>query len=101
MSLRGRLTLLYVSIVGGILLLFGLAVYISVSQTIKEQLDDALRRAARQVYASTDFKADGQVQVVGLMTMRLLVRLDDHASTCRELTKGRAGRPPYLSFIHL
>ncbi|HNT26134.1 MAG TPA: HAMP domain-containing sensor histidine kinase [Anaerolineales bacterium] len=73
MSLRGRLTLLYVSIVGGILLLFGLAVYISVSQTIKEQLDDALRRAARQVYASTDFKADGQVQVVGLMTMDLPV----------------------------
>ncbi len=73
MSLRGRLTLLYVSIVGGILLLFGLAVYISVSQTIKEQLDDALRRAARLVYAVTDFDASGQVQINGLIGLDLPV----------------------------
>jgi len=49
MSLRARLTLLSTSIVGGILLIFGMAVYISVSVTLTNQVDSTLTRAASQI----------------------------------------------------
>ena len=42
MSLRARLAVLYTAIVGGILLLFGTAVYVSVSVTLTNQVDDIL-----------------------------------------------------------
>jgi heavy metal sensor kinase len=63
MSLRSRLTLLYTTIVGGILLLFGLAVYSSVSLTVTHQLDDALRIRAETVYTNTKVDATGHLQV--------------------------------------
>ena len=49
MSLRARLTLLSTSIVGGILLIFGMAVYISISLTLTNQVDSTLTRAASQI----------------------------------------------------
>ena len=63
MSLRTRLTLLYTTIVGGILLLFGLAVYYSVSQTVIHQLDENLRIRAETVYTNTHVDSDGQLHV--------------------------------------
>jgi two-component system, OmpR family, sensor kinase len=52
MSLRARLTLLYSSIVGGILLLFGTAVYVAVSASLTGQLDARLVYAANNVLIS-------------------------------------------------
>jgi hypothetical protein len=52
MSLRARLALLYTSIVGGILFLFGMAVYVSVSVTLTNQVDDTLAWAANQIVRS-------------------------------------------------
>jgi len=49
MSLRARLALLNTSIVGGILLIFGMAVYISVSTSLTRQLDAKLVWAATNV----------------------------------------------------
>lgn len=49
MSLRARLALLYTSIVGGILFLFGMAVYITVSATLLRQVDARLEGAAESV----------------------------------------------------
>lgn len=49
MSLRTRLALLYTSIVGGILFLFGTAVYISVDLTLTDQVDETLARVAFQI----------------------------------------------------
>ena len=49
MSLRARLALLSTSIVGGILFLFGMAVYVSVSVTLTNQVDNTLARAASQI----------------------------------------------------
>src|SRR4030067_180317 len=63
MSLRSRLTLLYTTIVGGILLLFGLAVYYSVSLTVIHQLDDTLRIRAETVYMNTLIDGIGNLQV--------------------------------------
>ena len=52
MSLRTRLTLLYSSLVGGILLLFGVAVYVSVSSTIRNELDGDLRATGNEIIAN-------------------------------------------------
>jgi two-component system OmpR family sensor kinase len=52
MSLRARLALLYTSIVGGILFLFGMAVYVSVSITLTNQVDDTLAWVASQIINS-------------------------------------------------
>jgi len=49
MSLRARLTLLYISIVGGILFIFGTVVYVSVSIILTNQVDNTLSLAASQV----------------------------------------------------
>ncbi|HEX7976855.1 MAG TPA: HAMP domain-containing sensor histidine kinase [Anaerolineales bacterium] len=53
MSLRARLALLYTSIVGGILLLFGVAVYLSVSITLINQMDNTLVRVTYNVLDKT------------------------------------------------
>jgi signal transduction histidine kinase len=77
MSLRARLALLYTSIVGGILFLFGMAVYVSVSVTLTDQVDDTLAWAATQIVRSVragtlgvalpelDLFADVYIQVWG------------------------------------
>ena len=79
MSLRARLAFLSTSIVGGILLIFGMAVYISVSITLTNQVDDILVRAATQVVGikrrfawgvflpELDLFADVYIQVWGKM----------------------------------
>jgi two-component system OmpR family sensor kinase len=59
MLLRSRLTLLYTSIVGGILILFGIAVYYSVSLTVTHQLDDTLKTWAEIVYMNTHIDESG------------------------------------------
>lgn len=46
MSLRARLAFLYTTIVGGILFIFGMAVYVSVSATLINQVDAKLEEAA-------------------------------------------------------
>ena len=67
MSLRARLALLYISIVGGILLLFGLAVYISVSVTLVNQVDSTLSRTATDIIHSTHVdESAGDLTVVTL-----------------------------------
>jgi len=59
MSLRARLAMLYTSIVGGILFLFGMAVYITVSSTLTRQVDARLRAAAQTILVSVQADALG------------------------------------------
>jgi two-component system, OmpR family, sensor kinase len=66
MSLRGRLTLLYTSLVGGILLLFGIAIYFTVSTTLTNQIDDLLRRTAEEIYTNARVDSIGQLNVIML-----------------------------------
>ncbi len=63
MSLRSRLTLLYSSIVGGILLLFGIAVYVSVSSTVIHELDDTLRIRAETVRLNIHMDENGDLNI--------------------------------------
>ncbi len=73
MSLRARLAVLYTAIVGGILLLFGTAVYVSVSVTLTNQVDDILSRTADNVIRTTkiDTLSQEDLSVVILPTLDL------------------------------
>jgi two-component system OmpR family sensor kinase len=71
MSLRTRLTLLYSFIVGGILFLFGVAIYSSISLTVTRQLDDLLRRSAETAYSNTRIDSNGQLTTASLTTLNL------------------------------
>jgi signal transduction histidine kinase len=71
MSLRGRLTLLYTSLVGGILLLFGMAVYEAVSLTITNQIDDTLRETVYNIIANTRVNSVGELSIVTLPPLSL------------------------------
>jgi two-component system OmpR family sensor kinase len=64
MSLRARLALLYTLIVGGILLLFGTAVYAAVSVTLTRQIDDTLVSAAQKVINTTRVNSVGGIDVI-------------------------------------
>ena len=63
MSLRGRLTLFYTALVGGIFLLFGAGVYKAVSLTITNQLDDLLKRTADTYIKAMVVNEQGQLMV--------------------------------------
>jgi signal transduction histidine kinase len=71
MSLRSRLTLYYTSLVGGILLLFGVAVYVAVSLTVTRQLDAALRQSAELIILGADVDVNGQLQVIPVSMLEL------------------------------
>ncbi len=59
MSLRARLTILYSSLVGGILLLFGVVVYQLVSINLINQIDELLVQTAVDLVDNTEFNAIG------------------------------------------
>ena len=71
MNLRTRLTLLYTFIVGGILLIFGVAVYRSISTTVTHHLDEMLRRTAQTVYTNTSLDETGRLTNPSLAFLNL------------------------------
>lgn len=70
MSLRLRLTLLYTGLAGGILLLFGAAVYGLVSVTLVDQLDRTLTQTANQIISTS------RIDAIGGLSVRDLPNLD-------------------------
>lgn len=71
MSLRARLAFLYTTIVGGILLLFGMAVYVSVSVTLTKQVDTTLARSADQIIRFMRVDQLGDLEVLTLPELDL------------------------------
>jgi two-component system OmpR family sensor kinase len=71
MALRGRLTLLYTSLLGGILLLFSLAVYGAVSFTITAQVEETLRQTVNTILADSRVDPVGELNVVILPSLTL------------------------------
>lgn len=63
MALRARLAVLYTSIVGGILLLFGVAVYAVVSVSLISQVDSIVLRTVRSILPNIFVDATGSLQV--------------------------------------
>ncbi len=71
MSLRARLTLLYISLVGGILLLFGVAVYEAINFTLITQIDETLERTANEIIDNTTVTPVGELKVISIPAMDL------------------------------
>ncbi|RPI84876.1 MAG: sensor histidine kinase [Chloroflexi bacterium] len=61
MSLRARLTLLYTALVGGILILFGVAVYGYVTITLINRIDENLEVTAEGIYENTSLDESGEL----------------------------------------
>ena len=62
MSLRLRLSLLYMSLLGGVLLLFGVLVYLGVSRALLEQIDTRLSLSANQLVARLQINSENQFE---------------------------------------
>ncbi len=79
MSLRLRLTLLYSTLMGGILLTFGAAVYIIISVLLLNQVDTTLASTARDIMAVTRVNSVAEIDVITLppldMTSNVYVQL--------------------------
>ena len=75
MSLRTRLTLLYSSLVGGILLLFGFAVYQLVSFNLIRQIDDILAQTANDLIDATQLSAVGDIHLIPAPDLDLATNL--------------------------
>jgi len=66
MSLRVRLTLLYSTFTGGILLIFGAAVYLLVSATLLNQVDSMLAKVAQDISNITRVNSVGELNILTL-----------------------------------
>lgn len=73
--LRARLTLLYSTLLGGVLLLFGMAIYTLIHITLTRQIDNSLQRTAEEILAVA------RVDSVGELTVLNLPPLDMRANT--------------------
>ena len=62
MSLKVRLTLFYSSIVGGILILFSVAIYILVSATLVSQIDETLERTWFVIQTVVRVSSTGEIE---------------------------------------
>ncbi len=69
MSLRLRLTLLYSTLVGGILLIFGAAVYILISVILLNQVDNTLAATVQDIINVTRVNSQGEVSAVNLPSL--------------------------------
>ncbi|MCL4561703.1 MAG: HAMP domain-containing histidine kinase [Chloroflexi bacterium] len=71
MSLRLRLTLLYTSLLGGVLLLFGVLVYVLVGVMLVSQVDDQLQQTVNEIISVTHVDSVGQLNIVQFPTLDL------------------------------
>lgn len=82
MSLRLRLTLLYSTFMGGILLIFGAAVYILVNVILLNQVDTMLAVVVRDIAQVTKINSMGELNLISLppldMTSNAYVQVWGH-----------------------
>lgn len=94
MSLRARLTLLYSSLLGGILLLFGVVVYLLVNFLLISQVDATLKSAVNDILKNTRVNQVGELSMLQLpnleMTTNVFVQLWDREGKLRAASPGLA-----------
>jgi signal transduction histidine kinase len=71
MSLRARLTLLYTTLLGGILLLFGLAIYLIISFLLIAQVELTLFQTFEEIQKNTSVESVGNMEVIRLPSLDL------------------------------
>src|SRR3954469_4818025 len=72
MSLRIRLTLLYSTLLGGILLLFGVLVYLLVSAQLLDQVDRTLKQTTSDIINTAQIDPIGGMDIVELPGVELI-----------------------------
>jgi signal transduction histidine kinase len=94
-SLRLRLTLLYSILVGGILLVFGIAVYILISVILLNQVDNTLAATVQDIINVTRVNSQGEVSAVNLpaldMTANTYVQVWGRDGKLKSASPGIAG----------
>ncbi|GAB4400324.1 MAG: HAMP domain-containing sensor histidine kinase [Anaerolineales bacterium] len=92
MPLRARLTLLYTSLLGGILLIFGMLVYVLVSALLLDQVDRTLRATAQNIIKNSRVSAVGELDIIRLpsleLTSNVSVQLWDRQGSLRVTSPG-------------
>ncbi|HUI88323.1 MAG TPA: HAMP domain-containing sensor histidine kinase [Anaerolineales bacterium] len=105
MSLRLRLTLLYSTLMGGILLTFGAAVYIIISVLLLNQADNTLANTARNIIQMTRVNSVAEIDVVTLppldMTANAYVQLWGEDNQIKSASPGIANMTASLDPIGL
>jgi heavy metal sensor kinase len=71
MSLRARLTLLNSTLLGGVLLLFGVLVYVLVSALLLDQVDRTLNQTVKDILSNSRVGSVGELNVVTLPSLEL------------------------------
>ena len=71
MSLRARLTVLNSTLLGGVLLLFGVLVYVLVSVLLFDQVDRTLNQTVQDILSNSRVGSIGQLNVVTLPSLEL------------------------------
>ncbi len=69
MSLRARLTLLYSSLLGGILLLFGALIYLLVGAFLLDQVDHTLAQTVNNILENSRVSSVGELNVLTLPSL--------------------------------
>lgn len=72
MSLRARLSFLYTSIVGGILLLFGVAIYSAIRVSLLNQIDTTLKNTASDIITNVYVDEQGELEVTSSPNLEFL-----------------------------
>jgi two-component system, OmpR family, sensor kinase len=72
MSLRARLSFLYTSIVGGILLLFGVAIYSAIRVSLLTQIDNTLKTTASDIISNVFVDEKGELEVTSSPNLEFL-----------------------------
>lgn len=103
MSLRARLTLLYASLLGGILLLFGVVVYLLVNFLLISQVDATLMRAVSDILDNTRVNQVGELSMLQLpnleMTTNVFVQLWSREGKLRAASPGLANMDQPLDVL--
>ena len=80
--LRARLTLLYSTLLGGVILLFGMAVYTLVNVTLIDQIDDLLSNTAEEILEVARVDSVGELTILHLppldMATNIFAQVWDH-----------------------
>lgn len=71
MSLRVRLTLLYSSLLGGVLLIFGVLVFVLVSAILFDQADHTLNQTIKDILANSKVGSVGKLNIVTFPSLEL------------------------------
>ncbi len=71
MSLRLRLTLLYTSLLGGILLLFGALIYLLVGAFLLDQIDRTLAQTVNGILANSRVSSVGDLSMLTLPSLEM------------------------------